>query len=301
MKRLNKLLSFVLVSALMLTAASCSPKPETTGTSGAAEASVTTVQEEKTIREREIKVTDDPEFKNKKQFSVQRDNFELDGVIYLPEGDGPFPVVFFTGGLGAGYEYMADIAKEQSNNGFAAVLFYFAAVRNADELTVLKETEDLKAVIGAVRTLPYIDGSKVFLWGHSFGGLVASYVGCKFPDEVKGMMLVEPAFALRDQISKDYPDLSSVPESVYSRKFIEDLYSFDIYDYMASFKGNVVIFLGTSQSAAGTTSPEHFERAKSSFASAELVRIEGANHNFQPKGWDELIMGTTEFLKKNAA
>ena len=30
-----------------------------------------------------------------------------------------------------------------------------------------------------------------------------------------------------------------------------------------------------------------------------FLRIEGANHSFQPKGWDELIKGTTEFLKKN--
>ena len=43
-----------------------------------------------------------------------------------------------------------------------------------------------------------------------------------------------------------------------------------------------------------------FERAAKLYPSAEIVRIQGANHNFQPKGWDELINGTTEFLKKNS-
>jgi pimeloyl-ACP methyl ester carboxylesterase len=194
---------------------------------------------------------------------------------------------------------MSDIAKEQSENGVAAVLFNFAYEQKPGELTVLKEAEDLKAVIGGVRTLSFIDGSKVFLWGHSFGGLVASYVGCRFPDEIRGMVLAEPAYALKDQIKNDYPDLSAVPASVYSKGFIDDLYSFDIYDYMAAFKGNVVIFLGTTNSSAGTVSPEYFDRAAKLYPAAELVRIEGANHSFQPKGWDELIKGTTEFLKKN--
>ena len=296
---MKKLLSFTLAAALMLTAA-CTPKQEPAATNGSAViSSETSVQEEKEIASREINVTDDAENKNKKKFSVKRDGFELSGIIYLPEGDGPFPVVIFAGGLGADYRYLADIAKEQSDNGVAAVLFNFAGVSHIDELTVLKEAEDLKAVIGGVRTLSYIDSSKVFLWGHSLGGLVASYVGCKFPDEIKGMVLVEPAYAMKDQIKKDYPDLSAVPASVYSKGFIDDLYSFDIYDYMAAFNGNVVIFLGTTSGAAGTISPEHFERAAKLYPSAEIVRIQGANPNFQPKGWDELIKGTTEFLKKN--
>jgi hypothetical protein len=49
----------------------------------------------------------------------------------------------------------------------------------------------------------------------------------------------------------------------------------------------------------GTTSPEHYERAKNTFSSCELVRIKGANHEFELKGRDELIKGTTEFVKKN--
>lgn len=296
---MKKLLSVALAVGLVFMSA-CTPKQEPAATSGSAViSSETALPEEKTITAREIKVTDDAENKNKKMFSVNRGGFELSGVIYLPEGDGPFPVVFFAGGLGADYRYLADIAKEQSDNGVAAVLFNFAGVSHIDELTVLKEAEDLKAVIGGVRTLSYIDSSKVFLWGHSLGGLVASYVGCKFPDEIKGMVLVEPAYAMKDQIKKDYPDLSAVPASVYSKGFIDDLFSFDIYDYMAAFKGNVVIFLGTTSGAAGTISPEYFERAAKLYPSAEIVRIQGANHNFQPKGWDELIKGTTEFLKKN--
>ena len=287
---------------MTLTAASCSSGTKgTTETSVSEEASTATssVEEEKTIKEGRINVADDPNFKNKKKISVQRDGIELTGVLYLPEGDGPFPVVIFAGGMGAGHEYLADIAKEQSDNGIAAVIFSFAGDKNLNELTARKEIADLKAVIGGVRTLSCIDGSRVFLWGHSFGGLIASFVGCRFPDEIKGMMLVEPAYPMKDQISKDYPNLADVPGNMYSKQFIEDLYSFDIYEYMPSFKGNVTIFLGTTQSALGTTSPEHYERAKNTFSSCELVRIKGANHEFELKGRDELIKGTTEFVKKN--
>lgn len=295
----NKFLSVILMITMTLTSASCSSGTKETSVSETTSIAASSTEEEKTIREGKINVADDPNFKNKKKISVQRDGIELTGILYLPEGDGPFPVVIFAGGMGAGHEYLADIAKEQSDNGITAVIFSFAGDKDLKELTARKEIADLKAVIGAVRTLNYIDSSRVFLWGHSFGGLIASYVGCRFPDEIRGMMLVEPAYPLKDQISKDYPNPADVPENVYSKQFIEDLYSFDIYEYMPSFKGNVTIFLGTTQRASGTTSPEHFERAKNTYPSCELVRIEGANHDFQVKGRDELIKGTTEFIKKN--
>ena len=258
--------------------------------------SSTSTDEGKTISEREIKVMDYTD--SKKQIFVNRDDVEISGILYLPEGDGPFPVVFFSPGLGSGYGYMEDIAKRLTKNGIATVLFTFAGVSGADDLTVLTEAEDLKAVIGGVRTLPVIDSSNMFLFGHSFGGLVASYVGCNYPEEIKGMILMEPAYPLKNEISAVHPDLSTVPESEFSKRFIDDLYSFDIYDYMPSFKGNVIIFLGTAEGSSGYTWPSLYEKAQAQFPSAELVYVEGADHSFQSVGREDVKEGSLEFIQK---
>lgn len=261
------------------------------------ESSASAVEEKSMIAEREIKVLDYTD--TKKQIFIYRDDVELSGILYLPEGDGPFPVVFFASAIGSGYDYLEDIAKRLTKNGMATVLFNFAGVAGTDDLTVLTEAEDLKAVIGGVRTLPVIDSSNVFLFGHSFGGLVASYVGCNYPEEIKGMILLEPAYHLKDEISGSDPDMSTIPESILSNRFIEDLNTFDIYDYMPSFNGNVIIFLGTAEGSFGRTWPSLYDKAQEQFPSAELIYVEGADHGFMSVGREDVKQKSLDFVKNN--
>ena len=261
------------------------------------ESSASAVEEKSIIAEREIKVLDYTD--SKKLLRIYRDDVELSGVLYLPDGDGPFPVVFFASAIGSGYDYLEDIAKRLTKNGMATVLFNFAGVAGTDDLTVLTEAEDLKAVIGGVRTLPVIDSSNFFLFGHSFGGLVASYVGCNYPEEIKGMILIEPAYHLNDEKSGSDPDLSTLPESVLTKRFIEDLNSFDIYDYMPSFKGNVIIFLGTAEGSFGRTWPSLYDKAQEQFPSAELIYVEGADHGFMSVGREDVKQKSLDFVKNN--
>jgi dienelactone hydrolase len=304
---MKRLIALLLVAIMLLTMSSCSTNNiESTSAeiltsentmAVETESSASAVEEKSTIAEREIKVLDYTD--SKKQFFICRDDVELSGILYLPDGDGPFPVVFFANAIGSGYEYLEDIAKRLTKNGIATVLFKFAGEAGSDDLTVLTEAEDLKAVIGGIRTLPEIDSSNVFLLGHSFGGLVASYVGCSYPDEIKGMILLEPAYPLKTEISGNHPDLSTVPESEFPKRFIDDLYSFDIYDYMPSFKGNVIIFLGTAEGSSGRTWPSLYDKAQEQFPSAELVYVEGADHGFMSVGREDVKQGSIEFIQNN--
>ena len=59
---------------------------------------------------------------NTKQIKVYVDEREIDGVLYLPEGTGPFPVCYIAQGLGAPYYAYIDIAEAMAANGIAAVL-----------------------------------------------------------------------------------------------------------------------------------------------------------------------------------
>ena len=304
---MKRLIALSLVAIMLLIMSSCSTNSvESTSAeimtsentmAVETESSASAVEEKSTITDREIKVLDYTD--SKKQIFIYRDDVELSGVLYLPDGDGPFPVVVFASAIGSGYDYLEDIAKRLTKNGIATVLFNFAGVAGNDDLTVLTEVEDLKAVIGGVRTLPVIDSNNVFLFGHSFGGLVASYVGCNYPEEIKGMILIEPAYHLNDEKSGSDPDLSTLPESVLTERFIEDLNSFDIYDYMPSFKGNVIIFLGTGEGSFGRTWPSLYDKAQEQFPSAELIYVEGADHGFMTVGREDVKQGSLEFIQNN--
>ena len=297
---MKRMIALSLAAIMLLTMVSCSTKSTEPVVSEVLTSEITTVteteastsasEENNTVSESGIKVFDYTD--TKKQIFVYRDDIELSGVLYLPNGDGPFPVVFFAGGLGAGYGYLEDIAKRLTKNGIATALFTFAGEAGTDDLTVLTEAEDLNAVIDGVCTLPVIDSSNVFLFGHSFGGLVASYVGCSYPDKIKGMILLEPAYPLKEEIN-------ATPNSEFSQRFIDDLYSFDIYDCMPSFKGEVIIFLGTAEGSGGYSWPSLYAKAQEDFPSAELVYVEGADHSFQTVGREDVKQGSLEFIQKN--
>ena len=237
-----------------------------------------------------------------KAFKVYRDDIEIDGVLYLPEGTGPFPVCFFAQGLGAPYYGYEDIAQSLADNGIAAVLINYTAVDGT--FSVLTEAVDLMAVIDGITSLPYIYCRNTFLWGHSFGGLVVSYAGSEYfsyySEKIKGLILVEPSYDFQERYKKTYPSLSDIPEDVqYGKIFYEDLLSFDIYEKMPLFGGKVIIFAGTEKGSMGFGKPEIFEKAKTTYSSAEIRYIDGADHYFNGIGREEMIRGTIDFIKNN--
>lgn len=237
-----------------------------------------------------------------KGFKVYRDDIEIDGVLYLPEGTGPFPVCFFAQGLGAPYYGYEDIAQSLADNGIAAVLINYTAVDGT--FSVLTEAVDLMAVIDGITSLPYIYCRNTFLWGHSFGGLVVSYAGSEYfsyySEKIKGLILVEPSYDFQERYKKSYPSVSDIPEDVqYGKIFYEDLLSFDIYEKMPLFGGKVIIFAGTEKGSLGFAKPEFFEKAKTTYSSAEIRYIDGADHYFNGTGREEMIRGTIDFIKNN--
>lgn len=119
---------------------------------------------------------------------AKRDKLKIHGKVYRPEGEGPFPVVVLSGGLGAHLDEDKDIAIELARNGIAGVCFNFAETATLGGLTnfsVLTEAADLEAVLNEILTLDYIDNDNVFLWGFSLGGFVSTYVGCQNPGLIK--------------------------------------------------------------------------------------------------------------------
>ena len=200
---------------------------------------------------------------NMKGIRVFRDEREIDGMLYLPEGNGPFPVCFFAQGLGAPSIAYEDIAENLASNGIAAVLIDYPA--DDGKYDYVTEAEDLMAVVDGVTSL-------TFIWGHSFGGLAVTYAGCEyFPyysQKFKGLILLEPSF-----------DKSS-----------------DICEKMPQFGGKVLIITGTADSSVSISHPDLIEKAKNSFKSVDIKAIEGEDHYFTGTGRAEMIQATLDFI-----
>ena len=192
--------------------------------------------------------------------------------VYLPEGDGPFPVIVLSCGLLQPYtDYEAD-AQRFADNGYAAVAFSFIDYSDPDAeqpsdygQVFLSETRDLYAVMDSLEYLPEVDCDCVYLWGHSMGGLVAAFAGCDRASEVMGLILVEPAIVIGEELQVAYEDGSCE--------------TLRIYDLLESCGLDTVIYMGTHDGYG--EDPTSFDQVLEIMPSSELVIIDGADHFFE--------------------
>lgn len=248
-----------------------------------------------------------------KEVTFFRDGMKIAGKLYLPEGEGSFPAVIITSGQTAPLSYYADEAEQFAESGIACLIYdSIGAVARSNssgkqtDSTVFTEAADLNVILDSVSALPKVNTEQVFLFGHSLGGLVCTYVGCHRPKDVSGMILLEPSFAYPDFARSEDPDLSKVPDiitdtrkynTVVGKQFVIDMHALDIYEYLPAFSKDAIIFLGTEQGALGSRYPEYYERAIEAFPSAEAVTFEGADHLFQGEYGVKMAEKAIEFMQ----
>lgn len=253
-----------------------------------------------------------------------RDGKKIFGQLYLPSGEGDHPIVIVSSGQAASYTIYTDEAKKFADNGIACLIFDYtgsgelytftggAQSSRSDgectEISALTEVADLNVILDSLSELPNVDENDVFLFGHSLGGLSATYTGCSRPDDIKGMMLIEPSFAYPDSSKKISPDLSKVPDvitdtSLYNvkvgKQFVVDIQSIDIYGMMPKYDKDVIIVLGTENHCLGADYHDYFVRAEKTFPSAQVIDINGADHYFQGEYGEKAMEHFISFVNEH--
>ena len=199
--------------------------------------------------------------------AIEQSGTSIEGVLYTPNGEGPFPTVILTHGFTGNYTYITgNIAKELAKAGFAAYAFN---LRNPDtrsmlNTSVLTEAATLDTVIDQIKALDCVDPEQVFLLGESQGGFVSAYV----QDDAKER---NPDWDEPGHIFQDDPSFGV--SAIYAR----DALSFDIYEVITNYHRDVLIVHGDRDTVVPLI---YSERAVSVYDHAELKVVEGAGHGF---------------------
>lgn len=149
------------------------------------------------------------------------------------------------------------------------------------EMTVLTEAEDLNAVIDFFKDDPRF--THIFLMGFSQGGFVSAYVAARRPRDVSALVIEYPAFVLQDDArrradaSGAFPPTSNVMGQIIGRVYNEAAVSFDIYDVIGGYTGEVLLLHGDRDEIVPL---RYSTRAAQAFPNARLIVLPGQGHGF---------------------
>ncbi|MCR5556927.1 MAG: lysophospholipase [Butyrivibrio sp.] len=219
-----------------------------------------------------------------------RDGFKIYGELFRPVGEGLFPGIIIAHGYNANSDYAKGLAQMYAENGIVAYIFDFVGggmdIKSDGEMTdmtVVTEIADFNTVFDGIRSLDFVDSSRMFVMGESMGGFVATYVAGTRPNDVKGLIALYPAYVLQEPSMRMLFSFLQVPDSTtflgltVNRKFYLDLLSFDIYKVMTNYTGQALIIHGTADSVVPISCSE---KAAKLMANATLIPVPNAEHGF---------------------
>lgn len=226
-----------------------------------------------------------------RELETSRDGKRIYGEIYIPsDSDEKMPAVIFSHGLGGTHSVGASYAEALAARGYVVYCFDFCGGSPGSrsdgstlEMSIFTEQADLEAVISMMQGLDYVDSDNLFLMGTSQGGAVSAITGAAHPEDIRGMVLLYPAFILVEDANQLYQSPEEIPDSRHylwmdvGRTYFEPLLGYDIYGEIAAYDRGVLLIHGDADSIVPLSSSQ---RALEVYPSAELEVIPGAGHGF---------------------
>lgn len=168
------------------------------------------------------------------------------------------------------------------------------------EMSVFTEQADLEAVIAMIQELEYVDSENLFLMGTSQGGAVSEITGAAHKEEIRGMVLLYPAFLLAERANELFQSVEEIPDTYFflwmevGRAYFEPLIGYDIYEEIAAYDRDVLMIHGDADSIVPLT---YSERALEVYPSSELKVISGGGHGFYGEDARQAIEYMLEYLE----
>ena len=123
----------------------------------------------------------------KKDVEFKSNGITLKAHLYMPEGDGPFPIVIMAGGWCYVKELVQpEYAKVFASSGIAALVFDYrnfgdSAGQPRQHLDPWEQIEDYRNAISFAETLPKVRKDRIGIWGISYSGGHVLVVGAIDP------------------------------------------------------------------------------------------------------------------------
>lgn len=243
-----------------------------------------------------------------KELYAKRDENQIYGLIYVPKDAGEkMPAVIFSHGFGGNYQVGTQYAEALVQKGYVVYCFDFCGGSSGSrsdgstlEMSIFTEQADLEAVISMMQEQSFVDEENIFLMGTSQGGAVSAITAAAHKDEIRGAILLYPAFCLVDQTKERFSSVEDIPDTYFSlwmtvgRAYAEKLLDYDIYEDISAYDKDVLLIHGDADDIVPLS---YSERALEVYSSARLEILPGAGHGFYGSDAEQAVTWMLEYLE----
>jgi dipeptidyl aminopeptidase/acylaminoacyl peptidase len=241
------------------------------------------------------------------------DDLTITGVMHVPQGEGPFPVVILNHGYipperywsGADTLFAGEYLAQHGHLTLASDFRGWGESDSGDNYFRTGLVVDVLNLISALPSLPQADPERVGMWGHSMGGGVTTKAIVVDP-RVKAAVLYGPVSADDQEVVRrfgggmprgdpgDPVQQSYVQTLSYNRAFLRRTSPINYFDFV---RAPVQIHQGTADEVTPPRWALAIERALATAGKeVEYYAYDGQGHAFQGESWTFFMERVTQFF-----
>jgi dienelactone hydrolase len=164
-----------------------------------------------------------------KEITIGQGEWALPGTLTMPSGAGPFPLVILVHGSGphdrdatvGPNKPFKDLAWGLASTGVAVLRYekrtrqHSAKLASVRSFTVKEEVlDDVLAAVAVMRTTEGIDSKRIFVLGHSLGGMLVPHIG-RLDENIAGLIALAGATRpLEDAFPEQYAYIFSLDGNI---------------------------------------------------------------------------------------
>lgn len=229
------------------------------------------------------------------QVETKRDGLTLRGTFTKPEAD-KFDLVILMHGFTSDRGVLPDqllyqLAEKFAEKGLATLRFDFNGHGESDgkfeDMTVLNEIGDGKEILDYARQI--VGVQKIYLLGHSQGGVIASMLAGYYPEYIDKLALLAPAATLKDDALKGDTqgytyDPKHIPDELAIKKgltlggfYLRTAQTLPIYEVAKEYHGPVCLIHGLKDTVVNNIASKRYDDV---YTNDELHLLSDADHGF---------------------
>ncbi len=242
------------------------------------------------------------------------DDLTITGVMHLPKGEGPFPVVILNHGYIAPERYWsgadtwnaADYLAQRGYLTLAPDYRGWGGSDKSDDFLRIGLTIDVLNLVGSLPSLPQADPERVGMWGHSLGGGVTTRI-VTVDSRVKAAVLYGPISADDWEVIRRFGSGTWMydPHDPAQQAYRQATHDWDFLRRTSpiNYLGFVTAPVQIHQGADDDVTPPRWAKAirdglESAGKDVEYYAYPGQGHAIQGESWTLFMQRVTDFFDR---